>query len=99
MYAVIFIYEIGDNLEGYAEMDKLTLELVSTLQGYLGYQKAGDGKNNIFISYWESLEHIDAWRKDPVHTKAKAEGANKWYKRYISQICKVEQSHEMKKEE
>ena len=99
MYAVIFIYEIGANLEGYAEMDKLTLELVSTLPGYLGFQKAGDGKNNIFISYWESLEHIDARRKDPVHKKAKVEGANKWYKRYISQICKVEQSHEMKKEQ
>jgi len=95
MYAVIFIYEKGSDLEGYSEMDTYTIELAKEHPGYIKHSFAGDGQKNIFISYWESMEHIEAWKKHPVHLQAKAEGKKRWYKWYISQICKVEHSHEM----
>ncbi len=91
-YAVIFASTKSDNLEGYAEMDELTLKLAQEQPGFLGYETAGDLKSGIFISYWENMEAINGWRKDSTHLMAKAK-ADQWYKRYLSQICKVEHSH------
>lgn len=90
-YAVIFASSKSDNLEGYAEMDELTLKLAQEQPGFLGYESAGDHKAGIFISYWESMEAINGWRQNSTHLMAKAQ-AGKWYKRYLSQICKVENS-------
>ena len=91
-YAVIFASTKSDNLEGYAEMDELTLKLAQEQPGFLGYETAGDAKAGIFISYWESMDAINHWRQNSTHLLAKAK-ADQWYKRYLSQICKVEHSH------
>jgi heme-degrading monooxygenase HmoA len=48
----------------------------------------------IFISYWENREAINAWKQNATHIMAK-DKARKWYKRYLSQICKVEHSYLM----
>lgn len=88
-YAVIFISERSQNLEGYSEMDELTLKLVEEIPGYLGYESIKNGNKGIFISYWESLESIESWKNNSVHLQAKSK-ANQWYHSFISQICKVE---------
>lgn len=95
-YAVIFASTKSDDLEGYKEMDDLTLKLAQEQPGFLGYESAGDHKAGIFISYWENMEAINNWRQNSTHLLAKAK-ADKWYKRYLSQICKVEHSHLMEK--
>jgi heme-degrading monooxygenase HmoA len=91
-YAVIFSSTKSDNLEGYAEMDELTMKLAQEQEGFLGYESCSSGNQGIFISYWQSMEHIGAWRNNMTHLKAKS-NAGQWYKRYLSQICKVENSH------
>jgi len=91
-YAVIFASSKSDDIEGYAEMNAQMMELSQKQKGFLGYESAGDLKNGIFISYWESMEAIDAWRKNTSHLQAKSNAA-KWYNRYLSQICKVEYTH------
>jgi heme-degrading monooxygenase HmoA len=91
-YAVIFSSTKSDNLEGYSEMDEITMQLASKQIGYMGYESLTNQTKTIFISYWESMEAIEAWRHDTTHKMAKA-GAQKWYKRYLSQICRVESSH------
>lgn len=88
-YAAIFISERSENLEGYREMDELTLQAAEQIPGYLGYESIKNGNKGIFISYWESLEAIHLWKNDVIHQQAKAK-ANQWYNFYISQICKVE---------
>lgn len=90
-YAVIFASTKSDDLEGYAEMDELTLKLAHEQPGFLGYESAGNNNGGIFISYWESREAIDNWRKHATHMMAKS-NAMKWYNRYLSQICHVENS-------
>lgn len=90
-YAVIFVSEKSDDLEGYAEMDEKALELASQQPGYLGYVTVSNGNHGIFISYWESREHIERWKHNATHALAKSQ-ARKWYKRYLSQVCKVEHS-------
>jgi heme-degrading monooxygenase HmoA len=90
-YAVIFSYIRSNELEGYQEMDELTLETVKNFTGYLGYESTGEGNRRIFISYWKDSESIEAWKNDPLHRLAKSKG-KQWYSAYHSLICKVEHS-------
>lgn len=91
-YAVIFSSEKSGNLEGYAEMDEQTMQLASRQEGYLGYESLSHTNKTIFISYWRDMEAINSWRLNAVHQMAKSK-ASQWYKRYLSQICRVEQHH------
>lgn len=90
-YAVIFSNTKSNNLEGYAEMDEKTMTLAQQQTGYLGYESLTKENQTIFISYWETKEAIENWRKNSTHQMAKS-NATKWYKRYLSQICLVESS-------
>lgn len=91
-YAVLFSSEKSENLEGYSEMDELTMTLASEQKGYLGFESLSNGNKTIFVSYWESMEDIQLWRENATHRMAKSK-AGQWYKRYLSQICLVKQSH------
>ncbi|MCE3227818.1 MAG: putative enzyme involved in biosynthesis of extracellular polysaccharide [Bacteroidetes bacterium] len=91
-YAVIFSSTKSDDLEGYAEMDEKTMTLAQEQPGYIRYESVANGNKGIFISYWESKEAIENWRKNATHQMAKSQ-AVKWYKRYLTQICLVESSH------
>lgn len=90
-YAVIFISQKSDQLEGYAEMDERMMELAQQQPGYLGYSSKGDGKEGIFISYWRDEASIASWRADMEHGQVKGK-AQQWYAYYHSMICKVESS-------
>lgn len=96
-YAVIFSSNKSETLEGYKEMDDAMMALAQQQEGFLGYESVANGTVGIFISYWQNLESIDKWRKNNEHGKAKAHATN-WYARYLSQICKEEQSHLFEKE-
>ncbi len=91
-YAVIFSSTKSNDLSGYKEMDELTLKLATEQKGFLGYESVNSGNTGIFISYWESMDDIENWRKNSTHLMAKSR-SNQWYKRYLSQICKVEHSN------
>jgi len=77
-------------------MDERTMNLAAQQPGYLGYESLSNGNKSIFISYWETKDAIDAWRRHATHGMAKA-NARIWYNRYLSQICLVESSHEFEK--
>ena len=96
-YAVIFSSTKSTNLEGYEEMDKETMLLAQQQTGFLGYESVNFNNKGIFISYWQSKNDIDMWRKNATHLMAKAQ-AKHWYKRYLSQICLVQSSHEFNSE-
>jgi heme-degrading monooxygenase HmoA len=90
-YAVIFSSTKSSDLECYAEMDEITMKLAHEQPGFLGYESAGNEGKSIFISYWESKDAIENWRKNSTHQMAKSY-AQQWYQRYLSQICFVESS-------
>jgi heme-degrading monooxygenase HmoA len=93
-YAVIFSSTKSEFTDGYKDMDELTLKLAQEQSGFIGYESVNKDNVGIFISYWENLEAINSWKNNVTHKMAKA-NASKWYKRYLSQICKVERSHLM----
>ncbi|GIV26287.1 MAG: antibiotic biosynthesis monooxygenase [Bacteroidia bacterium] len=88
-YAAIFISTKEDDLTGYHELNDELMKMAIEQEGFLGYENVYKDNQSIFISYWESLEAIEKWKNNSHHIFAKQQ-AHKWYKRYLSQICKVE---------
>ena len=89
-----FVYEKSSNLDGYEEMDKLTLEHVKKNDGYLGHEVYGDGKKNIFLSYWRDEKSIKDWKNNSIHKEAKSKG-RKWYKTYKMLFSVLQNDYEL----
>ncbi len=91
-YAVIFSsYRTGvDN--GYAAMAQKMEELAATQPGYLGIESARDGLG-ITISYWQSLEAIQNWKRNTEHQLAQTNGRKQWYSKFKVRICLVERDY------
>lgn len=87
--ASIFNYYLSDDLEGYAEYDELTLELVKQMPGFLGYESFKHNGRGSFISYWKDMDAVKEWSRNPEHIKAKKEGMARWYKYYHSILSEV----------
>lgn len=92
-YANIFSYQASTTRDGYAAADEATLNQVQHIDGFLGYEVAGDDKRRIFISYWRDIDAVDTWRNNHIHQQAKSHG-RQWYNAYHSMLVKVE-SHSL----
>ncbi len=98
-YAVIFSSQAGPDRTGYDRADQITLERALQWPGMVGYESVKDGQGrSIFISYWDSMESIRAWREDVVHREAKS-NAGTWYSAYHSIIAKIEHQSEYNTEQ
>ncbi|MFJ7978794.1 antibiotic biosynthesis monooxygenase family protein [Lysinibacillus xylanilyticus] len=90
-YAVIFTSKrTVEDGEGYAKMAEVMDELAQKQPGFIRVESArnADGKG-ITVSYWESLEAIQAWRENSKHLVAQQFGKEKWYMQYNVEICQV----------
>ena len=98
-YAVIFPNQRTTNdPDGYAQTAERMVELAVKQPGCLGFDSARDAQGfGITVSYWESLDAIEAWRNHPEHMKAQVDGREKWYAHYDLHITKIEHSHSYRK--
>ncbi len=90
-YAVIFTSQRTDeDGEGYAKMAEVMDELAQKQPGFIRVESTrnAEGKG-ITVSYWESLEAIQAWRENSKHLVAQQFGKEKWYMQYNVEICEV----------
>ena len=87
-----FIYEKSTNLNGYEEMDLLTINEVKKNDGYLGHELFNSNEKNIFISYWKNMKSIERWKNNSLHIKAKSMGTV-WYKSYKIQISHLQNDY------
>jgi heme-degrading monooxygenase HmoA len=97
-YAVIFTSRRTQaDDEGYAEMANRMEELASRQPGFLGVESARDADGvGITVSYWETLEAIDAWREHAEHRIAQLSGKSKWYAAFELRVCRVERAYGFK---
>ena len=94
-YAVIFTSQRreGDH-GGYDEMAKRMVELAANQPGYLGVESVRDDQGvGITVSYWESLDAIQNWKRNEEHLAAQSKGKSEWYSRFQLRICKVEREY------
>ncbi|MGE7690259.1 antibiotic biosynthesis monooxygenase family protein [Lysinibacillus sp. NPDC097214] len=90
-YTVIFTSQrTEEDGEGYAKMAEVMDELAQKQPGFIRIESArnSEGKG-ITVSYWESLDAIQAWKENSKHLVAQKFGKEKWYKQYNVEICKV----------
>ncbi len=73
-------------------------ELAREQPGYLGIESARSGLG-ITVSYWDSLEAIQNWKRNSEHQMAQTYGRDKWYSQFRIRICKVEREYGRTNEE
>lgn len=89
MYAVIFKAEINVLDGEYSEMASRLRELALTDYGCTEFTACTEGNQEIAISYWPTVESIQAWKNDALHQQAQRLGAGKWYKSYRVQVVQL----------
>jgi heme-degrading monooxygenase HmoA len=92
-YAVIAPAVLRPDMAGYAGTAADLLALARTQPGFLGIEACMDGEFAIAVSYWDSLEAIDGWRRRAEHRSAKARGRSDWFEAYVTRIAKVERAY------
>jgi heme-degrading monooxygenase HmoA len=90
-YAVIFTSVRTPEDNGYEKTADEMVSIVSKHTGFLGAESLRDTDGfGMTISYWDSLESINEWKRNAPHMKAKETGKAIWYSKYMIRICKVE---------
>jgi heme-degrading monooxygenase HmoA len=94
-YAVIFTSAKNPQLdEGYEAMASRMWELAAQQPGFLGVESVrNENGRGITVSYWESLESIQNWKRNAEHQVAQRKGRDVWYSDFQVQICKVERTY------
>jgi len=90
IYTATFIIKPKDyNDEFHALNDEID-EIARNSPGYLYKEKwfSDDGQTENIVYYWDSLEAINEFSKNPIHKIAKAR-FNEWYHGYKVLISKV----------
>ena len=89
-YAVIAPAELQEDIRGYPEMAAKLVELAKEQPGFLGIESGFQKGFALAVSYWASLEAIQAWSVNARHMVAKEKGKTVWFKKYVTRIAKVE---------
>lgn len=63
------------------------------LGGFLGLETFFENGASIAVSYWESLDAIERWRRHPAHRDAKRLAKASWFGPTITRIMRVEDDY------
>lgn len=88
-YAVIAPAVLGSDSTGHVEMAERVMASSLLVDGFLGIETSVQQGFSLAVSYWESLDAIDTWRRHPEHKLAKANGKSKWFTEYATRIAQV----------
>lgn len=93
-WSVIFASQSKAEDAGYVETAKRMLALAAAQPGFLGVESTRDAEGfGITVSYWDSLEAIDRWRRDVEHAAARAMGRERWYVAFRVRVARVERAY------
>lgn len=92
-YAVIAPTMLGSDVDGYPETARRLMEVAREVEGFLGIESCVCGNFSIAVSYWRSLEAIEAWRRHARHLHAKELGKTRWFDAYATRIARVERAY------
>jgi heme-degrading monooxygenase HmoA len=90
-WAVIFTAQRTETDEdAYEATAQRMAELGSAMPGFLGLESARDTEGlGVTVSYWETLEHVLAWKAVGEHQRAQAMGRSDWYSSYTTRVAHV----------
>lgn len=88
-YAVIAPATLGRDIAGYPEMAERAMATAGRVEGFLGIETCVQPGFSLAVSFWSSLDAIDAWRNQPTHREAKSQGMSRWFTGYATRIAQV----------
>lgn len=94
MYSVIFTAKIKEIDDEYFAVANRMRALATEKYGCVEFKSVSEEGQEIAISYWPSLKHIENWKNDPEHIKAQVLGQQRWYSEYKVQVAKIEREYE-----
>lgn len=89
MYAVIFRAEIKALDPEYPAVAERLRTLALNEFGCIEFISSSESGCEIAISYWPTLEQIEAWENHPEHRQAQNLGRDRWYTSYRVQVVEV----------
>ncbi len=93
MFIVIF-RAVEKNFD--AEYSKMAAELRAiAFQEFncVDFKSVTEGRDEVALSYWNTLEDIQCWKAHPLHQKAQQLGRERWYESYSVEIVEVQRSY------
>lgn len=92
-YVVIFKAKIKNLDPQYSEVAQ-QLRTKALSQYYCQkFESLFESESEIALSYWNSLEDIQAWNHDAEHLVAQRFGKGKWYQSFSVEICEIIKSY------
>lgn len=94
MYSAAFIFKPGTYDDEFHRLNGLIDEAANATEGYLGAEtwQSGDGKVLNATYYWESLEALKSFSRNPHHLEAKKQ-YSRWYSGYHIVVSEVIRSY------
>lgn len=94
-YAVIFTAKLRDNALEYGDVAEQMEAKMRTYDGFVFFEsvRGADGFG-ITVCIWESLEALQAWKKDLDHQEAQRRGKAEWYEYYTVRVAKIEYEYD-----
>lgn len=94
MYSAAFIFRPGTYDDEFHRLNGLIDEAARNTDGYIGAEtwRSADGKIFNATYYWESLEALRSFSRNPHHLEAKKQYSN-WYDGYHIVISEVVRSY------
>lgn len=93
MFVVIF-RAIAKNLD--ADYSKMAAELRAiALNEFhcVDFKAVTEGRDEVALSYWNTLEDIQHWKAHPLHQKAQQRGRERWYESYSVEISEIQRHY------
>lgn len=88
-YAVIFTATVKQFDDLYASTAADMRQRAMNQYGCTKFVACTEGNKEIAVSYWDSLEHIRAWKADAEHQVAQKMGQDAWYQHYRVEVVEV----------
>ena len=57
------------------------------------FESIAENGFEIALSYWNSLDDIQAWHKDAEHQTAQKYGRKHWYQHFSVDVCEIRRSY------
>jgi heme-degrading monooxygenase HmoA len=80
--------------EEYEETGSRMVELVSSMQGFLGMDYAEIEGGELLVARFESHEALAAWKNHPEHQEAQRLGRERYFANYRIDVCESVRSYE-----
>lgn len=92
-YVVIFKAKIQSLDQEYFDTANQLREKALTEFNCQKFEAVSEHDFEIALSYWNSLEDIQAWYKNAEHQVAQRLGKQRWYESFSVEICEVLKSY------